>query len=121
MNKNLGEKFYKKKAFIESTDGFVAVVQGKPEMTRIVSDLGESVDLPPRSDPTTSERLTTHKFTYFAVVVIDSGKRAKIDQDDLETVIPSAGRQVVILVGEKRGHIGELVKVRLINSFHFLT
>ena len=62
-----------------------------------------------------------HKFTYFAVVVIDSGKRAKIDQDDLETVIPSAGRQVVILVGEKRGHIGELVKVRLINSFHFLT
>jgi len=70
MNKKLGEKFYKKKAFIESTDGFVAVVQ-----------------------------------------VIDSGKRAKIDQDDLETVIPSAGRQVVILVGEKRGHIGELVKL----------
>lgn len=70
MNKNLGEKFYKKKAFIESTDGFTAVVQ-----------------------------------------VIDSGKRAKIDQDDLETVIPSAGRQVVILVGEKRGHIGELVKI----------
>ena len=33
MNKNLGEKFYKKKAFIESTDGFTAVVQGKPEMT----------------------------------------------------------------------------------------
>ena len=46
--------------------------------------------------------------------MIDSGKRAKIDQDDLETVIPGAGRQVVILVGEKRGHIGELVKVLLI-------
>ena len=29
MNKKLGEKFYKKKAFIESTDGFVAVVQGE--------------------------------------------------------------------------------------------
>lgn len=29
MNKNLGEKFYKKKAFIEATEGFVAVVQGK--------------------------------------------------------------------------------------------
>jgi len=70
MNKNLGEKFYKKKAFIEATEGFVAVVQ-----------------------------------------VIDSGKRAKIDQDDLETVIPGAGRQVVILVGEKRGHVGELVKI----------
>ena len=65
--------------------------------------------------PTTSERLRTLLFV--CVVVIDSGKRAKIDQDDLETVIPSAGRQVVILVGEKRGHIGELVKVSLINSF----
>ena len=64
MNKNLGEKFYKKKAFIESTDGFVAVVQGKPEMTRIVSDLGESVDLPLRSDPTTSERLTTQVYLF---------------------------------------------------------
>ena len=29
MNKKLGEKFYKKKAFIEVTEGFVAVVQGK--------------------------------------------------------------------------------------------
>ena len=64
MNKNLGEKFYKKKAFIESTDGFVAVVQGKPEMTRIVSDLGESVDLPRRSDPATSERLTTQVYLF---------------------------------------------------------
>ena len=29
MSKKLGEKFYKKKAFIEATEGFVAVVQGK--------------------------------------------------------------------------------------------
>lgn len=70
LNKKLGEQFYKKKAFIESTDGFVATVQ-----------------------------------------VIESGKRARVDQDDLETVIPSKGRQVVILKGDNRGDICDLLKL----------
>ena len=70
MNKKLGEKFYKKKAFIESTDGFVATVQ-----------------------------------------VIENGKRAKVDQEDLETVIPSKGRPVVILTGPNRGDVADLTKL----------
>ena len=37
---------------------------------------------------------------YTAVVqVFENKKRAKIDQADLETVIPSVGRDVVILTG----------------------
>ena len=70
LNKKLGEKFYKQKGFVESTDGFVAVVQ-----------------------------------------VLQNRKRAKIDQGDLETVIPSAGREIVILVGGHRGKVGKLVGI----------
>ena len=69
-NKKLGEKFYKQKGFIESTDGFTAVVQ-----------------------------------------VIESRKRAKIDQSELETVIPTVGREVVVLIGERRGMVGKLVRI----------
>lgn len=67
MNKKLGDKFYKLKAHIQSTDGFLAVVK-----------------------------------------VLETKKRAKIDQADLETVIPSKGREIVILVGEHRGKIATL-------------
>jgi len=43
--------------------------------------------------------------------VIENKKRARIDQSDLETVIPSVGREVVILSGENRGQIAKLVKI----------
>ena len=45
------------------------------------------------------------------VQVIENGKRAKVDQEDLETVIPSKGRPVVILTGPKRGDVADLTKL----------
>jgi len=49
---------------------------------------------------------------YTAVVqVFENKKRAKIDQADLETVIPSVGRDVVILTGKHRGEVAELRKI----------
>ena len=34
MNKKLGDNFYKKKGYIESTEGFVAVVRGNSDFLR---------------------------------------------------------------------------------------
>jgi len=49
---------------------------------------------------------------FMAVVkMIESGKRAKIDQEDLDTVIPSVGREVVILVGKYRGEVATLKEI----------
>ena len=45
------------------------------------------------------------------VQVIENGKRAKVDQEDLETVIPSKGRPVVILTGPNRGDVADLTKL----------
>ncbi len=45
------------------------------------------------------------------VKMIESGKRAKIDQEDLDTVIPSVGREVVILVGKYRGEVATLKEI----------
>ena len=52
---------------------------------------------------------------YTAVVqVLENKKRAKIDQGDLETVIPSVGRDVVILTGSARN-----LDKNVIGVFHF--
>ena len=44
----------------------------------------------------------------FAAVVRmrDSGDELQLDQDDLETVIPTAGRRVRVLNGYGRGRVG---------------
>ena len=39
------------------------------------------------------------------IEMFESGKRIRIDQDDLETVIPKLGKQVLVLSGKKKGSI----------------
>lgn len=51
------------------------------------------------------------KFTA-EVKVIDDGLTLKIDQDELETVIPKPGRLVLIVNGDYRGEEGKIVKIR---------
>src|SRR5690242_2731593 len=50
--------------------------------------------------------------TFLAIVkMLDSGDRLKIDQDELETVIPQIGGTVKIVNGEYRGEVGTLLAV----------
>lgn len=50
------------------------------------------------------------------VKMIEAGKTLRVDQDDLETVIPGEGKQVMVLKGPHRGTIGILADV-LVEEF----
>lgn len=41
------------------------------------------------------------------------GKKLKLDQEHLETVIPSEGREILVVNGEYRGEVGTLVKINV--------
>lgn len=46
------------------------------------------------------------------VAALDSGDRVRVDQAELETVLPSVGGAVLVLRGEHRGVVGKLAGVR---------
>jgi DNA/RNA-binding protein KIN17 len=45
------------------------------------------------------------------VKMLDGGDRLRVDQDDLETVIPAVGRRVLLVNGRCRGCRAELLQL----------
>ena len=45
------------------------------------------------------------------IEMYESGKRIRIDQDDLETVIPKAGKRVLVLSGRRKGSVATVVSL----------
>ena len=56
--------------------------------------------------------LATEEYTA-ALVMIDDGAKLKLDQDYLETVLPSMGSTVRILRGKHRGQEAELKSIEV--------
>ena len=51
------------------------------------------------------------KYAGIVVLLGDPGSKVKLDQDHLETVVPAVGKEVLVVNGEYRREIGELIKV----------
>lgn len=49
------------------------------------------------------------------IEMIESKDVLQLDQDDLETVIPQVGKKVMVLNGEERGQVAEIVSISLEN------
>ena len=89
LNQDL-DGFYKKKGFIEEITGERAIVQ--VWVLFYLLNFENSNETPPTK--------------------LDSGKRAKIHQKDLETVIPQPGRAVTVVKGELAKKNGILKEIR---------
>eukprot|EP00397_Hematodinium_sp_SG-2012_P029548 GEMP01031231.1.p1 GENE.GEMP01031231.1~~GEMP01031231.1.p1 ORF type:complete len:388 (+),score=88.54 GEMP01031231.1:173-1165(+) len=50
------------------------------------------------------------------VKMLENGKTVRLDQDDLETVIPAVGKQVAVVLGKHRGQEGVIADI-LIDEF----
>jgi DNA/RNA-binding protein KIN17 len=49
--------------------------------------------------------------SYVGEVEVDDGATVRIDQEELETVVPKAGKAVLYLLGAERGHRGTLLSI----------
>jgi len=49
------------------------------------------------------------------IQILDSNIKLKVDQEQLETVIPSIGSDIAIVLGEHRGKVGILEEVHVDN------